>query len=154
MNLIQRELLEKLNAVFVLNKPVWSMLQHLNPGMFEHSAQMHPLLLVMLDTAISHAQLESLYYDNTKLEIVITSDYRPGDSLTHGLKPCPAVDVRAKGSRRRHYLLAGLREVGFTRVSDIYSDGHIHADCADLIDPVRWPPRVSWNPGDKGKKIP
>jgi len=140
-------------AVYGENKAIWSQLEYIKPDMLYKAAQVHPLLLIMWDSAFWWAEQLSLMagLGSIKNLFVITSDVREGDKRTHGEQPCLALDVRAKTSRLRYFLTQGVIAVGFTRYSDIYEDGHLHADIGDIVLPEKYFPFVIWNPGDKGK---
>lgn len=150
-------LLRMVYAVYGQNKSVWSVTEYIQPDDLDYAAQCHKLLILMWDCAFWHANELSVQAGLGEIhgQFKVTSDRRVGDPRTHGESPkCLALDVRAKSSRLRYFILAGVQAVGFTRYSDVYEDGHIHADIGDFVKPDKYPPFVVWNPGDRGKWPP
>ncbi len=69
----------------------------------------------------------------------ISSGYRKGDPLAHGLVPGKGVDIKCARSRRRQLIYDALRAAGFTRIG-VY-DRHLHADIAKGR---KFPQNVTW----------
>jgi hypothetical protein len=154
MNPAQRRLLQMIYAVLIKGESVWSVTAYIKPDSLNYAAKCDKLLILMADCALWWANaLHQIAGLGDLDDLIVTSDHRPGDARTHGEIPCLAFDLRGNSSRRRYFVLEGIRAAGFTRYSDVYADGHIHVDIGDLVKPLDYVPFVVWNPGDKGKSI-
>lgn len=119
---------------------IWKICEYMSKRDFKHPTVIHPLLVIMLDCVRADATKRAGH----KVPVVITSDWRSGDDKTHGEVPCLGVDLRAKTSKQRYFLLTAATEVGFTRKGIYCDDLHLHLDIGNLIDNVKYPRNVTW----------
>ena len=109
----------------------WADLMHFKPEEFTFPHEMDDVFLLTLDKARRYAHVP----------FVITDDYRQSDSdlgvSDSAHKKGLAVDIRARDSRTRYYVVSGLITAGFTRIG-VY-DKHVHVDADDAKESyVMW----------------
>lgn len=137
---VQERLLTQLLALQE-KKPIWSIVSFFTPKDFDDATKMHPFLIVMLD----NIRWRATQLAGQDVKMVITSDARPGDDKsTHGETPCLGVDVRARESRDRYFLIKAALELGITRIGVYCDDLHVHFDVGDFIKPDKYPTQVMW----------
>ena len=118
---------------------VWSLLTYMSPEDFVFPFKQHPVLLILLDCVRWEASKNA----GRAVPVVITADWRKNDDKTHG--DGPGVDIRARTSSDRYYLLAAAYEVGFTRIGIYCDDMHIHLGIGDLVETdKKFDPFVCW----------
>lgn len=139
--------IERLNKLLITyameetRKPPWAHLKFFTPADFEHPTKIHHVFLLYLDCM----RWEATRLAGEAVKIVVTSDYRHGDTdSAHGQDPCVGIDMRVKLARQRHWLLQGAYNVGIRRVGVYCDDHHLHVDIADIIHPQQFPVNVTW----------
>lgn len=100
---------------------------------FEEPLQMDLRFLRRLDLARELAQVP----------FVISSSFREDPKSSHGLGLAVDLSLPKDGHcRERARIVDSAYRVGITR-RGIY-DFHVHLDCGDLVDPLRFPPECLW----------
>lgn len=126
------------SEVYGNDKSPWSITDYMKPNDFENSALCHPRLLIMLDCLRWEATrmvMMDTGDNDARITVVVTDDLRKGDDKEHGVEPhYVAVDIRAKSSTARYYLLKAAFAVGFQRIGIYCDDLHLHLGIGDIVE--------------------
>ena len=146
---VQARLRWMTKEVYVDGKSQWSVTDYMKQNDFNNAALCHPLLLLKLDCLRWEATRMKMMDSGdpkAKVIVVVTSDLRKGDDKEHGVEPhYVGVDVRAKKSRTRYYLLKAAFAVGFQRIGIYCDDMHLHFGIGDQVETDKeFDPFVCW----------
>ncbi len=135
--------------VFANSKSPWSVMDYMKPIDFDNSALCHTQLLVMLDCLRWEATrmvMMDTGDDKARITVIVTSDLRKGDDKEHGVEPhYVGVDIKAKSSTARYYLLKAAFAVGFQRIGIYCDDLHLHLGIGDMVETDKtFPSFVCW----------